>query len=637
VDSIFRRKSGVYFARLVVPSRLRQILARTELIATTGVRDVVLAKIVGAEILNSWRRRFLELDRVPMDIVQLKIGSPKLAQPGFLSLREAAAASGLDTDFLLDSASQRRLRLYYQPGQLHGYAIPYKDLEPEGQEPGFVVPLPADMPSSARPLPAVGMLRLSAQDVPLIATDLAAGKSCRLMLFEFPSNPSEAFAPSGGAEVSLDNLAAAVAEIESLRRSLAATITDEQLAEARARQVAAPANKKGTKRISEAVVAYMAEREKSCNPDQARRIRAACDLFVELMADPRLCDVDRDAVRLYRDKLLPAVPSHENKVRLQLRTTSIRESINAVSGTTWPRISAGERAKRMQWVCGMFEWLLQEKWIADDPAVGLGTVHRGRKGSAEHTKRELFTRDDLKKVFGAPWFATGRGELTKAGTYREFLPYYYWLPLLGLFTGARINELCQLSLKDIRQTKTGVWFIDINEEDESGKKKVKNASSVRHVPLHSLLIRCGLIQWRDRLEADGHDRLFPEFSHDETKGYSKAAVKWFSNYLRRLGWERNGRKVFHSFRHTLASECLNNLGLSEALTAQISGHKRSQSVLGATYRKDVVPHEVVVSVSRLGFGLPPIAVFDIDAGLTALEHATDRKDRRGSAMGRPGK
>ena len=51
MDSIFRRKNGVYFARLVVPVRLRLVVGKTELIASTGVRDLYLAKIVGAEIL----------------------------------------------------------------------------------------------------------------------------------------------------------------------------------------------------------------------------------------------------------------------------------------------------------------------------------------------------------------------------------------------------------------------------------------------------------------------------------------------------------------------------------------------------------------------------------------------------------
>ena len=40
----------------------------------------------------------------------------------------------------------------------------------------------------------------------------------------------------------------------------------------------------------------------------------------------------------------------------------------------------------------------------------------------------------------------------------------FWLPLIALFTGARINEICQLHTDDV-QEKNGILFISINEED----------------------------------------------------------------------------------------------------------------------------------------------------------------------------
>jgi hypothetical protein len=117
VDNIFRRESGIYFARLVVPARLRQIIGKIELIASTGIRDLSVAKIVGAEIPSSWRRHLLELDRLFVDIVQLSIGSPILGAAGLLPLRDAAHASGMDLELLLREAAQKRLPLYYQPGK----------------------------------------------------------------------------------------------------------------------------------------------------------------------------------------------------------------------------------------------------------------------------------------------------------------------------------------------------------------------------------------------------------------------------------------------------------------------------------------------------------------------------------------
>jgi CubicO group peptidase (beta-lactamase class C family) len=53
VDHLFPRQSGIYFCRLVVPARHRAIIGKTGLLSSTGVRDLAIAKIVGAGGLNA--------------------------------------------------------------------------------------------------------------------------------------------------------------------------------------------------------------------------------------------------------------------------------------------------------------------------------------------------------------------------------------------------------------------------------------------------------------------------------------------------------------------------------------------------------------------------------------------------------
>ncbi|NOH33661.1 tyrosine-type recombinase/integrase [Vibrio chagasii] len=61
----------------------------------------------------------------------------------------------------------------------------------------------------------------------------------------------------------------------------------------------------------------------------------------------------------------------------------------------------------------------------------------GRSGSYE--PRYNLTNQELDRVFTMPDYKEGK-----------FLhPYYYWLPLLLRFTGARMNELCQLRRADV--------------------------------------------------------------------------------------------------------------------------------------------------------------------------------------------
>ncbi len=74
----------------------------------------------------------------------------------------------------------------------------------------------------------------------------------------------------------------------------------------------------------------------------------------------------------------------------------------------------------------------------------------------EQDRRDLFTDEELEQIFSADWFKKGAGKPNQYGRYTSFRPFHYWLPLLALYVGGRINELCQLYLTDIREDKTGL-------------------------------------------------------------------------------------------------------------------------------------------------------------------------------------
>jgi integrase len=60
-----------------------------------------------------------------------------------------------------------------------------------------------------------------------------------------------------------------------------------------------------------------------------------------------------------------------------------------------------------------------------------------------------------------------------------------------------------------------------------------------------------LLEYVDALKAAGYDRLFPELKHNKIKGYRAGASKWFNeNYFGKVLVPRDGKKTFHSLRHT---------------------------------------------------------------------------------------
>lgn len=81
-------------------------------------------------------------------------------------------------------------------------------------------------------------------------------------------------------------------------------------------------------------------------------------------------------------------------------------------------------------------------------------VKTNKKASDE---RSAFTESDLKTLFRHPYFQGGERKH----------PHYYWLPVLGLYTGARLNELCQLHVCDVRRDdESGLWTMTITNTQE---------------------------------------------------------------------------------------------------------------------------------------------------------------------------
>lgn len=81
---------------------------------------------------------------------------------------------------------------------------------------------------------------------------------------------------------------------------------------------------------------------------------------------------------------------------------------------------------------------IDDEWIQSNPVEGLSL----REDKRAKEKRLPFDDVSLKKIFNSPAF---QGERPKAGAGEAA----YWLPLLALYTGARLEELGQLHPDDI--------------------------------------------------------------------------------------------------------------------------------------------------------------------------------------------
>ena len=93
----------------------------------------------------------------------------------------------------------------------------------------------------------------------------------------------------------------------------------------------------------------------------------------------------------------------------------------------------------------------------------------------------------------------------------------YFTPLIMCFTGARVSEVMQLHLSDIRKIRlekeTAIGFFDFNSDEcdccpPVARKILKNKSSHRNIPVHHDLIKLGVCRLKNLLESMGETRLF---------------------------------------------------------------------------------------------------------------------------------
>jgi len=197
-------------------------------------------------------------------------------------------------------------------------------------------------------------------------------------------------------------------------------------------------------------------------------------------------------------------------------------------------------------------WAVQEEYLDRNPARGL----RLPDEVAKRNKRFPFSPTQLKKIFDAPLY---RGCVDGERAY--FLPgterpqnARFWIPLIALHTGMRLNEICQLDVTDLRAV-DGIQCFVVSEESLVGSadKQLKTRTSERVIPVHPNLLDFGLLKFVENRRRAGETKLFGEIAPGPRGVRAVAFSKWFTLFTRKAGAALE-RTCFHSFRHNFRDE-----------------------------------------------------------------------------------
>jgi integrase len=326
--------------------------------------------------------------------------------------------------------------------------------------------------------------------------------------------------------------------------------------------IAAPSRRRG-KRLADAIEAYCKESENKWSPKTVKEFSGIFDRILKSLSDPWLQDLDRPILVEYRDTL-----STEGK------------SVKTVN-------------KYLQILSTVLRHANRLKWIQGNPAEGLGLQDNRRPDEI----RRAFTTKEIDTIFKAL-------QRDKQGFYDKDKHERYWLPLLGIFTGARVNELAQLSIIDI-VVEEGIPSIAITSSGGDGKR-VKSETSRRIIPLHQDLLSLGFLVYFKGIKQQGHKRLFPAlrlgpngYSHYYVSQHFSGSKGWLRTQLPDLETGISS----HCFRHAFATK-LKDAEVEERLIEEIMGHRLTSLSMGR-YGKPYKADVRIRAINKIQFGLIP--------------------------------
>ncbi|MFC5549524.1 DUF6538 domain-containing protein [Massilia aerilata] len=288
--------------------------------------------------------------------------------------------------------------------------------------------------------------------------------------------------------------------------------------------------------------------------------RAAISLFIDIIGDKPLHALSVADQNRFED-VIRKVPVNRTKLAIARML-----NIDEMTALDVPKLSPQTAKNTAQRTNNFLSWAFRREGNKP-PFELMGNVRIKERAKTVH--RRAFTDDELHTLFSPTTYAQGRQQS----------PYMYWLPLIGLHTGMRLNEIAQLALADIGAQGGIACFhvTDDGDDEREGRraKRVKTDAGRRIVPVHHALLNLGLLEYVQTVRQDGHSFLFPELTGGRD-GPGQPASKQFARYCDRVGL-KDPDLVFHSFRHGAVGR-MRAAGIAKELRMIVVGHSPADDV-----------------------------------------------------------
>ena len=297
--------------------------------------------------------------------------------------------------------------------------------------------------------------------------------------------------------------------------------------------------------------------------------------------------ITRDDCRRIRSILTDLAPNYTR--RAEMKGLTMEDAARVSRELDLPRRKPSSVNVYVTNLTAIFAYAETEDLIDKNPAKGLRLATKERA----RDRRNPFSIDQLKLIFGRnygdPGVARGGLGVQRGGR--------FYVPLLSLFMGMRLNECCQLHTTDIRSVRD-IPVVVIQEGGEEDGKSVKTAAGERTIPIHPELVRMGFLDHWRAAERAGQVQLFPDLRRGTTGTYSDVFGQWFGRYLKSVG-AYTARTTFHSLRHTWR-DALRDAQVPGEIVRALGGWEGGRDV-SDDYGAGFTPERLYEAVKLVGY------------------------------------
>ena len=333
-------------------------------------------------------------------------------------------------------------------------------------------------------------------------------------------------------------------------------------------------NKLESTPISECIIKHLEEKG-GVSLRTNQYIQTSLSILIEDFGDIPIGKVDKEKSVKLKSHMMK-IPKNRNK----LPKYRDKDFHTLIEMDVEDRISTTTINEHLSYLSSFMDWCKRHGYSNDNPFLGL----KLKKTKRPIDERDRFSDEELMKLFSKEYYIPNTEVLN--GRYE-----FYWIPLIALFSGMRLGEICPLYLDNIKKVKTR-WCFNLQEEEGRDDKGLKTISSRRILPIHDNLIEIGLIEFIEILKKKypKREKMFEELPF-VAGSYNKKPSRWWNErYLTKLGIKTK-TKNFHSIRHTVIDH-LKQKGIEVNLINELTGHSTGN-----------------IDVDRYGSGYDPSLIY----------------------------